>query len=255
MPLTIHLHDVIQSVVQLVPRLQQRHRQHAEEDDADTAITIVIVTDKIPTDWEGVEGDDVNQEFLDTLLELEGLPVRVLIRLCTDEARVIQFYNHLDARLGNPVTNGGKRGHNVHMDVLDDFENEAREVHHQNPWLNYGLPLHLSRESGFKHVSFDVLDNRPLTHNELTQFVALLFDLRSTQSEHERGPRTIGDFLLPDAATDYQNFRLAVLNRIKNEAKLYNPIKHRTTPWIDMKEMDRIYGATATDTPCSCIIL
>jgi hypothetical protein len=41
----------------------------------------------------------------------------VVIRLCTDENNVIDYWNNIDAEL------------EINMDVLDDFESEAKECH------------------------------------------------------------------------------------------------------------------------------
>lgn len=56
--------------------------------------------------------------------------VWVVIRLCTDEQPVVDFYNALDSVLELP------------LEVLDDHLNEAKECHQFNSWLNYALPLH-----------------------------------------------------------------------------------------------------------------
>ena len=80
--------------------------------------------------------EDFNQEILDALESLQGLPVFVVIRLCTDYGPIVDFYNGLDERL------------DLNLDVLDDHLAEANEVYEYNPWLNYPLILHRMREMG-----------------------------------------------------------------------------------------------------------
>jgi hypothetical protein len=50
---------------------------------------------------------------------------------------------------------------------LDDFAGEGQEVHHVNPWLTYGLPLHTAREFGLTEKVFDLLDERALAPSEM----------------------------------------------------------------------------------------
>jgi hypothetical protein len=72
---------------------------------------------------------------------LLALPVCLVVRLCTDEAAVVEHWNGSDDRKQDRV------------DVLDDFVSECREVYEKNPWLIYGLPPHCVRESGF-HIQY-----------------------------------------------------------------------------------------------------
>ena len=126
-------------------------------------VVIVIATDGLPTDERGYGGPQHSQEFVEALRLLEGLPVWVVVRLCTDEDEVVEFYNDLDSQL------------ELSMEVLDDFSGEAKEVTGENPWLNYALPLHRLREMGYHDRVFDMLDERALTKTEVRDFCALLF--------------------------------------------------------------------------------
>jgi hypothetical protein len=104
---------------------------------------VVIATDGKPTD-----GD--LGEMLQTF---KNLPVWIVVRLCTDNDKVVEYWQDLDNSL------------DIQMDVLDDFEGEAKEVTDMNPWLNYSPPLHRAREIGAHHRIFDVLDERLLTYD------------------------------------------------------------------------------------------
>ena len=152
-PLVSHILAIYQEVSQMAPELRRIGKN----------VVIIIATDGLPTDERGYGGPQHNQEFVDALRLLEGLPVWVIVRLCTDEEEVVDFYNDLDNQL------------ELSLEVLDDFSGEALEVTGENPWLNYALPLHRLREMGYHDRVFDMLDERPLTKTEIRDFCALLF--------------------------------------------------------------------------------
>ena len=58
------------------------------------------------------------------------LPVLVILRLCTSEKQVVEYWNNIDQQL------------ELDIDVLDDQYGDAAEVNTHNPWLTYGEPLH-----------------------------------------------------------------------------------------------------------------
>jgi hypothetical protein len=62
-------------------------------------VVIVLATDGMPTDERGISNDSVKNQFVNTLRSLEGLPVWLVIRLCTDDDTVVQYYNSLDDQL------------------------------------------------------------------------------------------------------------------------------------------------------------
>jgi hypothetical protein len=154
-PLIQHIEDIRQSVMELEPMLREDGCR----------VAIVLATDGLPTDDRGHGGPVIQQQFVEALRGLEGLPVWVVIRLCTDEDEVAKFYNGLDGQL------------ELSLEVLDDFLEESKEVHEHNPWLSYALPLHRLREMGYHDRVFDLLDERRLTTEELREFCsALLID-------------------------------------------------------------------------------
>merc|ERR1719253_278709 len=143
--------------------------------------SIVIATQGLPTNEHGQSSSAITQQFINALKSFQGLPVSIIIRLCTDNDRAIDFYNNLEYQLEGMLR----------YDVLDDFFGESLEVYLKNPWLNYGLPLHRFRELGFYHKLFDSLDDKALTLMELKDFFTLFFS-----------PATP----LPDPTTQWDNF-------------------------------------------------
>ena len=142
-------------------------------------MAIILATDGLPTDSRGYGGAAIQQRFLEALHGLEGLPVWVVVRLCTDEEKVVEYYNDFDGQL------------ELSMEVLDDFLEEAKEVHEHNPWLNYILPLHRLREMGYHDRVFDMMDERQFTHEELREFCSVLLLDKSPSDE------------LPDPSADW----------------------------------------------------
>jgi len=135
------------------------------------------------------------------------------------------FYNSLDDQL------------ELSMDVLDDFCGEALEIYEHNPWMNYGLPLHRLREMGFHDRVLDMIDERQLTSSEIRDFCVLLF------GECDG---------LPDPDTDWNAFSMHVKELLSKEDLQWNPVTKRMSPWIDMKQLDRIYGF---NDGCVCSIM
>lgn len=212
-PLASHIRDIHQAVKGMSQTLQREGKR----------VVIVLATDGLPTDEHGYGGDIQNAEFVSALRQLEGLPVWVVIRLCTDEEPVVDFYNNLDEQL------------ELSLEVLDDFVAEAEEVYEHNKWLNYALPLHRCREMGFHDRVFDLIDERPLSRSELRDFCVLIFG---------RG-RFDG---VPDPALDWGGFLSSVDRMLSQERPQWNPVKKKMTPWIDLKKLNKAYGGGASCT-------
>lgn len=170
----------------------------------------------MPTDDQGYGGDEITNEFLQALRGLEGLPIWLVIRLCTDEDNVMSFYNQLDGML------------ELSLEVLDDFMGECKEVKSQNPWLNYALPMHRCRELGYHDRLFDLIDERPLTKGELRDFCVLLFGTAYSE--------------IPDPVVDWKGFMTYVQANLEQEQPQWNPLSKKTKPWINLKKMNKCYN-------------
>lgn len=88
-PLTDHILAINSEVEAMLPELRSRGQK----------VAVVIATDGLPTDDQGYGGKAHQDQFVNALRTLEGLPVWLVIRLCTDEEDVVNFYNDLDQLL------------------------------------------------------------------------------------------------------------------------------------------------------------
>lgn len=216
-PLTAHIQDIYTQVQAMAADLRQ----------SGSRVVICIATDGLPTDESAVGGVYQQQRFVDALRTLEGLPVWVVIRLCTDDDDVVDFYNNLDEQL------------ELSLEVLDDFCGEAMEVYEHNKWLNYGLPLHRCREMGFYDRVFDLIDERTLAKSELRDFCKLLFGDGAVDG-------------IPDPSVDWLGFCSDIERLLRQEKLAWNPVTKKTAPWIDMRALNHVYGG---GNGCACIIL
>mmetsp|Transcript_35631 Transcript_35631/g.102657 ORF Transcript_35631/g.102657 Transcript_35631/m.102657 type:complete len:253 (+) Transcript_35631:143-901(+) len=106
-PLTYHLHCIKNSI------------QHLSQ-----KIVLVVATDGRPTDSFGYYSVAVDRAFENELREIQS-KAWVVIRLCTNEESIIDYYQRLDDQM------------ELSLEVLDDYLDEAKEVYGHNPWLTY----------------------------------------------------------------------------------------------------------------------
>ena len=77
--------------------------------------TLVICTQGRITDREGDAGPAVMRDFTKELSAFSRLPVRIIVRLCTDKEEVRDMFSTLDFIIDS-------------VDVLDDFWGEVRHL-------------------------------------------------------------------------------------------------------------------------------
>jgi hypothetical protein len=206
-PLTQHVLEIRARIESVQDVLRSRGQQ----------AVVVLATDGLPSNEYGESPDSVKKEFAVALKSLQSLPVWIVVRLCTDNGDVVDYFNDLDAVLELP------------LEVIDDFFDEAQEIHKANRWLNYGLPLHRCREMGYNHRIFDLLDERLLNKDELKQFLTLLLGT----SAMERAP---------DPNVDWSGFSAVVAQAVRAEKKQWNPVTRKADYWVDLKQLEKAYG-------------
>jgi hypothetical protein len=205
-PLTHHIQVIHRHLEEFQSALLQNGQQ----------VVLVIATDGLPSNNQGESPLSIKTEFAQALKALQSLPVWIVIRLCTDDKDVVEYYNQFDAQLELP------------LEVLDDLVSEAMEIRAVNPWLNYAGPLHRCREMGYHHRVMDLLDERLLTIDELKDFLVLLF---GSTIENAPNPRY-----------DWNGFSQVVSRTVKAEGQLYNPATGKLDHWINLRVLDRLYS-------------
>jgi len=213
-PLSQHLIEIRQNIESILPQLEGTGQK----------VAVILATDGLPTDRYGRCDSNVRSEFEDNLRLLAGLPIWLVVRLCTDEESVVNYYNNLDSNL------------ELSLEVLDDWTSEGQEVMEFNPWLNYGLCLHRIREMGSHHRLFDLLDERPLTLDEIREFLILLFGSESFDG-------------IPDPNLEFNAFMSHLGMVCSKNGNTWNPIKKKMSPWVDMKILKTNYN------PNNCSIM
>lgn len=141
-PLCHHIKEVVASIQGIADNLRANNQKAC----------VVIATD----------GESSDGDIAAALRPLQSLPVWVVIRLCTDEDKIVNYWNNIDSVL------------ELDMDVLDDLEGEAEEIQENNRWLTYTEPLHRMREFGIVVKEMDLLDEASLSADQIRYFCAML---------------------------------------------------------------------------------
>lgn len=193
-------------LTEIYGRIQQ---QHADLVGRGQRVVLVIATDGLPTSaHSGTCTSTDKRNMVNTLQRLMfDLHVFVVIRLTTDDDGVVSYYNEVDEQLELP------------LEVLDDIENEAKEIRGQgNGWLTYSPLLHRIREGGTFVKLFDLLDERQLTPTEVSLFAQLLL-------------RQEGDAPMPRTA---EGFCTALEEAVDVAPWVYDPLRRCMRPMINV---------------------
>lgn len=193
-PLCKHIGEVKQKINALIPKLKELNER----------ASLIICTDGEPSD-----GD-----IKAALNSLQGLPVDIVIRLCTNEDNIVEFWNSIDKQL------------EVTMDILDDWSNEAAEIYKINNWVNYSLPIQRFRECGVSLKEFDLLEESKLTPENLRRFLIAL----------------MGNGDLPNPVVNWAAFITEVDREVKSYDPLFNPVTKRREGLVNVAKIKSSYG-------------
>lgn len=170
----------------------------------------------IASDGEATDGD-----VRRAMAELERLPVWVVIRLCTNDSSLMDYWNEVDAEL------------ELEMDVLDDVPSEAREIQQKNPWLTYTNEMHRLREWGTTNKIFDLLEEHALNSTNVVQMCTSIYGVDAASD-------------LPNPEVDIAGFTSAIgqiqAQEPPRRALVWSTIRKEKVPVIDCAQLERRFG-------------
>lgn len=171
----------------------------------------------IATDGESSDGDVAK-----ALEPLRNLPVHIVVRLCTDDSKIVDYWNNIDNEI------------EVDIDVLDDYMGEAAEVRKLNSWLTYGEPLHRLREFGVPMKELDMLDEKSLTGDQVKRLCTIIMDKPMSS--------------IPDPNEDLEAFVAFATEALSEVPTTWCPFSKTQKPWLDLARLRRHFGPKgATD--------
>lgn len=207
-PLCAQIHEIVAIISQLSDELRAKKAKAC----------IIIATD----------GKSTDGDVVDAMKPLQNLPCFVVIRLCTDDNSVIEYWNKIESDL------------ELDFDAIDDLAGEAKEVRKFNSWLTYGEPLHRVREFGCHIKEFDLLDEVPLGSEQMRTLCAHLF---KTGKE--------ADLPHPSNWTHFSN---AIAQSNISEEPIFDLNRKEIVRWVDARKLKNLYSSGELVESSACLL-
>ena len=209
-PLCSHINCIVAEISSIADTLRANKQK----------VAVIICTD----------GESSDGNVASALKPLTYLPVLVILRLCTSEDKVVDYWNNIDSQL------------ELDIDVLDDQLGDASEVARTNKWLTYGEPLHRVREFGASMKELDIIDESALSSEQMRVICGYLF-LGGNVDQ------------LPHPGADWNVF----FNKIKllcaREPEVFCPTEKKLRPWVNLMELQKAYGLVEAKSSKSCSLM
>ena len=207
-PLCHHIRCVVAAIEKMAPEMRKLKKRAA----------VIISTD----------GESSDGKVSKALEPLRDLPAFVVIRLCTDHQKIVDYWNNIDQEL------------ELEMDVIDDLVQDAQQVKAANPWLVYGDELHRLREFGAAFKEMDLIDETALGSEQCMSFLKVLLNRKD----------------LPHPQVEWQDFYDAVKEESNTQNLVFDPLSGSFKHPIDMSALKRAYGAgqSSTDGSVACCL-
>lgn len=197
-PLCKHIREVTKQISAWAPTLRENGQK----------VSVIIATD----------GSSSDGDVVAALRPLKDLPVLMVIRLCTNEDKTVEYWDQVEKDL------------ETELDIIDDLFGEAEGVMGVNPWINYGNPLQRLREFGVHIKEMDMIDESQLTDSMMRKVLSVLFNEPMKS--------------VPDNRADWDHFSAWVNERNLMTPKTFNPSTSTITEeyWINAKKLKELYG-------------
>lgn len=207
-PLCHHIKCVVAAIEKMAPEMRRLKKKAA----------VIICSD----------GESSDGKVSRALEPLRNLPALVVIRLCTDHEKIVDYWNNIDKEL------------ELEMDVIDDLVQDAKQVKEANPWLVYGDELHRLREFGAAFKEMDLIDETPLGSEQAMTFLKVLLNRKD----------------LPHPQVDWNEFYEAVKRESDTQNLIFDPLCGAFKHPVDMNELKKAYGRgmTTDDASVACSI-
>jgi hypothetical protein len=203
----------IEAIVQCIQSVENDLRANGQK------AVVMIATD----------GESSDGNVAEALRPLTNLPVLVILRLCTEEGDVVEYWNNIDNQL------------ELDIDVLDDLLGDAKQVGAANGWLTYGEPLHRLREFGASMKEMDIIDESTLSTDQMRVLCAYIFSIDNVKD-------------IPHPGVDWNAFVSKIKELNAREARVFDSVSQQMKPWVDTSQLPRFYIAEAAAAKPSCVI-
>lgn len=201
--------EQINQVIAKVKLMENELRVHGQK------VCIVICSD----------GESTDGDLSEALRPLVELPVWVVVRLCTDESNIVNYWNNIDENL------------ELDMDVLDDLTNEAQEIQHANPWLVYNENIHRFREWGSTLKELDLIDEMKLSSEQMRIVVANIVS-----------DGNVTDW--PHVELDFNDF-IRIINTYQAKITVFDPLQMKRVHPINVYHLKAIYNTHQNSQVCN----